>query len=189
MLKKSYSGKIVLRMRPELHKNLSDESKQRAMSLNQVILEKITQKKSKNESIWSDEIKKMVKIFRPVCILLFGSCARNQETADSDIDFLFIMPKDQPIKRELYRKFDEFFFEINKKFSPHFVHLPEFEEISKGSLSSLWPEVALDGITLYQSQKTEAVQKFLQKIKEMISLGKIKKRMNHGLPYWTWIVE
>ncbi len=52
---------------------------------------------------YTDEIQNIVaqinRLVHPVKIILFGSAARNEATADSDIDLLIVMPEGTPKRK------------------------------------------------------------------------------------------
>jgi predicted nucleotidyltransferase len=90
----------------------------------------------------------IVREFRPLRILLFGSHARGQDNPDSDVDFLVVLP-DQCDKRksaiEIRRSLDDFP-------TPKDILVTTPEEIRRrGHVlgTVLWPALR-EGITLYE---------------------------------------
>lgn len=114
-------------------------------------------------------------------IFLFGSAARNEMTASSDVDLLLVFPLQYPIGRKLYAEWDRLFDSVNlERVSPHFVSLKDFES----NPGSLWCEVALEGIALFE--KGGEVSSFLSKLRRAMAEGRLHRRQVYGQPYWIW---
>ncbi len=176
-LKRSYSGKFVLRIPEALHQTLSLDALAKGCSLNELIQAKLSER-----SWLSDEIiGKMVEAFDPLAIIQFGSSVRGEQTRDSDIDLLIVLDKSVAIERRLYDRWDQFLGPM-RKYSPQFVHPPDFE----GSIGGLWLEVALEGQILFE--RDALVRRSLARIKDLIASGHYIRRWTHGQSYWTEIV-
>ena len=48
------------------------------------------------QQVIDEAVRRMVEYFRPERIYLFGSTARGEARPDSDLDFLVVVPDDQP---------------------------------------------------------------------------------------------
>jgi predicted nucleotidyltransferase len=114
--------------------------------------------------------------------VLFGSRAKQRPRADSDWDVLLILRQEEPIRRALYAEWDERVAPLVDEFvtgiSPHFVHLPRGTD----ELSSLWLEVAMDGVPL--SDRSGYVREALRHIRGSIEAGRFEPRTAHGIRYW-----
>lgn len=113
-----------------------------------------------------------------VGILIFGSFARGEAFDSSDIDVLLIINSSIPIERDLYEKVDRLKLG-GREISVTIVHLPK--EVS--DVGSLWLEVALDGIVIYDPDIK--VSQFLMLVKQYILKGSVQRRISYGVPYWT----
>jgi predicted nucleotidyltransferase len=115
-----------------------------------------------------------------VGVAVFGSWARGEMATGSDVDLLIVIDGSQPIERGLYRKWDDEPVEWDgHPVEPHFVHLPA----SEAPLSSVWAEVAIGGVILYETDF--AVSRQLVAIRQKIAEGRIIRRLIHGQPYWV----
>jgi hypothetical protein len=119
---------------------------------------------------------------RLVGAALFGSRAAGRPRADSDWDLLLVLDAGEPIRRTLYREWDEQiaprFGPIGAGVSPHFVHLPPTAEY----LSSLWLEIATNHIVLHDP--SGRLSHYLGEIRALVHSGRFERRSIHGLPYW-----
>ena len=113
-------------------------------------------------------------------IVLFGSQARGEATASSDVDLLLVFSAATKITRSLYRKFEAIVesFPDEGRYSIHCVSIPEDVK----SVSGFWFEIALDGMVLWK--KNEGISIYLSKVKNAICSGKYVRKMSSGQPYW-----
>lgn len=177
--------KFLLRLPQDAYTSLMREAEKACLSLNQLIVQKVSDKMTTSESNslvdsilnanlvvgWREKI---------LGILLFGSAARNQLGTNSDIDLLVVLSKEIHINRDLYRQCDKVFGELSFQGYPvsiHFVHPPE------DGYGSLWLEVSLEGIVLYDTDRWLTSQ--LIKIRSSIATGHVTRKIIHGLPYWV----
>jgi predicted nucleotidyltransferase len=115
-----------------------------------------------------------------VSILIFGSTARGDAFESSDVDVLLVLDSKIPIDRDLYTRIDKI--KLNgKEVSVSIVHLP----IDVKNVGSLWLEVALDGIVLYDPDLK--VSQFLTLVRQYILSGSVERKSSYGVPYWTHI--
>lgn len=116
-------------------------------------------------------------------VVLFGSQARGNARASSDTDLLLCLAPGVPLMRDLYSQWDEFAAAcggaIPRDLSPHFSRQPGSPE----EAGSLWLEVALDGIVLWE--RTPAVSRFLSAVRDYVSAGGAVRRSTYGIPYWV----
>ena len=179
------SGRFVLRINASLHRRLKTEAAQQGVSLNQVcqsILEGPT-RNSRNhpygeyqtacEAEWGREL---------LGIVLFGSVARDEANAGSDVDLLIVVADSSPIRREQYRRWDRATSQLQTgktEVNPQIVHLP----VSVGDAGSLWFEVALEGIVLVENEFK--VSRFLTQLRNEIVEGGMTRASSHGHRYWV----
>lgn len=183
---KSYSGKFVLRIPPELHRIIYKKSEKLGVSLNSFC----TAKLQDNISAVSPHLPNDVQILFQewgedlLGVLMFGSVARGDQTAKSDLDLLIVLNNNIQLSRKLYRIWDAKFSKMFNKnlqmeVNPHFVHIPS----NTFEAGGLWYELSIDGILLWE--KYYLVSKFLKEIRENILNGNIKRFMSHGHQYWV----
>ena len=188
------SGKFVLRIPQKLHFALRKHSEKQGTSLNSLCTDILTSSLtpssaasfSYSKSLPSPFLEKLIETWKDkLCgIILFGSVVRKEETEKSDIDLLLIVKESIELDRDLYREWDRFYESLKhalhllKEISPQFVTLPR----DPFQVGSLWYDVALQGQVLWHSN--EDIFLALQKIREAIADGKIKRCFSHGHPYW-----
>ncbi|PIT99867.1 MAG: hypothetical protein COT74_08795 [Bdellovibrionales bacterium CG10_big_fil_rev_8_21_14_0_10_45_34] len=181
MKRQTPSGKFVLRVGGELHTKLKKEAEQRKLSLNDLIVSMI--KDSKTQNTYTEVATACENFFgeRFLGLVVFGSHARGESRASSDIDLLVIVDPSVPISRELYRTWDHKSPTWRKNYSFHFVHLPHFDV--DGRPSGLWLESALEGIVLVD--KAGEVSSVLSRLRNQIASGMFRRNYLHGHPYWV----
>jgi predicted nucleotidyltransferase len=180
------SGRFVLRIAPSLHAQLRRLSLERGVSLNELCREALESyvDSSTAPPKYADlerspivDTAGLVAGDSLVGVVLFGSRARGEETPSSDMDVFIIVTSDIALDRDLYRRWDTV--SRDQSMSPHFVHLPA----DTRAAGSIWYEVALDGIVLYE--KNLAVTRLLQSLRRAMADGVIVRRSSHGHPYWV----
>ena len=187
----SYSGRFVLRIPPDLHRQLRKLAAAHSQSLNQVCMDLIRGVLEKKDlgihQIGSDLvptelIRQITQTWKMECvgIILFGSVARHEEWNTSDMDLLIVLTTETPILRSLYQEWDDSI-DPNGNFqhiSPQFVSLPE----DFRSVGGLWYEMAIDGIVLWDPDLK--VSRFLSQLRHELMSGKIRREFAYGQPYW-----
>jgi len=112
-------------------------------------------------------------------VIIYGSFARGELTAGSDVDLLVELADGVPITRSLYREWEGVVPQWNgREIDLHFVHLPP----PAARISGSWAEAAVCGIVLYD--KDLAVSRRLIGIRERIAAGELVRKMAQGQPYW-----
>lgn len=115
-----------------------------------------------------------------VAVAAFGSWARDELTAASDVDLLLVLEPHVALTRRLYRDWDSSPLAWEgRPVEPHFVHLPPPEEPAGG----LWAEVAIDGVVLFERRLV--LSTCLARVRRDIVAGRLVKRVTHGHPYWV----
>jgi hypothetical protein len=114
-------------------------------------------------------------------LVLFGSAARREMWEHSDVDLLVVLRRGAAINRELYSMWDA---EMaarwpSRRIAPHFTAMPG----DVRSAGSLWAEVALDGVVLWDPELR--VARTLSLLREEIAAGAMVRRLAHGQPYWV----
>jgi hypothetical protein len=184
-MKPSYSGKFVLRISPELHGKLKVAATRQGLSLNELcqgILESGFRPsvQSGGESLASAIQSEFGESLQG--ILLFGSAARGEMTAESDVDLLVVVKS--AIERSLYRRWDdsEGIALATKSFAhpvnPQFVRLPARPADAGG----IWLEAAIDGQILWS--RDSRVPRFLVDVRKAIMAGRFQRALSHGHFYW-----
>ena len=115
-------------------------------------------------------------------VVLFGSAARGEATAASDIDILIVLEAGVSITRALYDRWDGMIRgrgnRSDERVSPQFVVLPS----DPSQVGSLWLEVAREGIVVLDPRGR--VARFLVALRDYILGGAVTRRVTHGHPYW-----
>ena len=116
-----------------------------------------------------------------VAVVLFGSRARGDAKEDSDWDML-VIAKDLPKRQmERYRETKEI---LPQKWRGRISILAKTPDEFEAVLPSLYLEIALDGLILYDPQEYAAVQ--LQKLRRLIQ-AKDLRREKRGTDFiWQW---
>jgi hypothetical protein len=190
LIVKRPSGKFVIRMPQSLHGSLRDEAARAGESLNQICLKKLREQEPPGAAapgpILADFLESIVHHWQENLegLVLFGSTARGEATAESDIDLLLVMGPGVKITRGLYHDWEAFCRDYggpqnSGRISPHFVVLPG----TVGEAGGLWYETAIEGILLWAANRR--VSNFLRQLREAMAQGKIRRRMLHGSPYWV----
>lgn len=184
-----YSGKFVLRIPPQLHGQLKKLSQQKGVSLNQTCSDLIQKGLhfQRENLLPSDRLEKihnkLTHKYRDdyLGLVLFGSIVKQNMFEFSDIDLLVVLHTQTKLTRSHYRYWDQNIDdEETPIINPHFVHLPRENK----SLGSLWLEVAHSHILFWQ--RTPQVSKTLNRIKNLILDGHVRRKSTHGQPYWVW---
>ena len=115
-----------------------------------------------------------------VGIVVFGSWARDELAESSDIDVLIVAAPSVPIRRALYRRWDEHPIRWGRHpIEPHFVQLPDGTHTPSG----FWAEVAADGRVLLDTQGQ--VSAYLATVRQAVACGQLRRETVHGHGYWV----
>jgi predicted nucleotidyltransferase len=183
--RRAASGKFILRLPPRIHAALRGEASRRGISLNAVcqqVLEEFVSGETRAGTVQGDALA-VVSETRGFLggslagIVLFGSVARGEQTAGSDVDLLIVLNSDRALARSLYSEWDERF--TSGAYSPHFVHIP----VNPMDAGSIWMETAVDGTVLYD--RGGKVSGFLGGVRRLMASGKLTRRWSYGQPYWV----
>jgi len=113
-------------------------------------------------------------------IVLYGSWARGEASAASDVGALIVVETALPLSRALYRLWDAAPVQWQeRRVDAHFVH-PPADATRPGSV---WAEVAVDGQVVHDGGGRIAV--ILAAVRGAIADGRLLRRRAHGQPYWT----
>lgn len=175
------SGTFVLRIDPRLHALLRDDAAAAGTSLNDWCGRVL----ATAGAAGLEPAAKVVLAIRSrlgadlLGIVVYGSFARGDLAAGSDVDLLVVLSARRPITRAVYREWDDLTPAWDgREVDLHFVHLPKAGEPVSGS----WAEVAVAGIVLYDRDLT--VSRRLGDIRSRIAAGELVRRMAQGQPYW-----
>ena len=181
------SGRFVVRVPPTLHGRLRELAAGSGVSLNTLCVQLLSAGAEGHvapaeHSPWSWIARRYEEVFghEPVAVVLFGSAARGELRGDSDVDLLVVLDPGVPLRRALYRQWDELVSQgtFERAINAHFVHLPARVE----DAGSLWLEVAVEGRVL--SDRDDTVRRFLVAVRGAIASGRFVRSVLHGQPYW-----
>lgn len=177
------SGRFLLRIAPSLHALLRRAAAVAGVSLNEYCARKLAAPLGSLADLEPavEAVRRAADQFGEglVGLAVFGSWARDELTAASDVDLLVVVDARIPLTRELYRVWDRAPLAwAGRRVEQHFVHLPGAEE----RVAGLWAEVALDGIVLFD--RGLALSARLARVRRDIADGRLVRRSLHGQPYW-----
>lgn len=177
------SGRFVLRLKPRLHGLLRDEAEAAGTSLNEWCSRGLAAPGAAGLAAASD----VVVAIRAglggdlLGLVVYGSFARGEQTAGSDVDLLVVLASRVTITRSLYRQWEGVVPAWEgREVDFHFVHLPDAAEPVSGS----WAEAGVCGIVLYD--RDLVVSRRLIEIRGRIAAGELVRRMAQGQPYWIY---
>ncbi len=178
------SGKFVLRIAPGLHAALRRAAAEASVSLNDYCARKLTAPVGDLAALEgaSKAVERAAALFdeRLVGIAVFGSWARREAAAGSDVDLLVVVEDSVALTRDLYRTWDDGAVSWDGlSVEPHFVHLPDEGRVVAG----VWAEVAIDGIVLFERGLRVSLR--LARVRRDIVAGRIVRKVSHGQPYWA----
>lgn len=175
------SGRFVLRLDPRLHGALRRAAAEAGLSLNEYCVRKLSGAGGDPSGPgWRAVARASATVDAGlVAVVAYGSWARGEAAAGSDVDVLVVVDREVPIVRALYHGWDEdpVAWE-GRRVEPHFVHMPASGEKPSGT----WAEVALDGVILFDRDLT--VSRFLVGLRRRIVEGDMVRKEVHGQPYW-----
>jgi predicted nucleotidyltransferase len=178
------SGRFVLRIDPGLHAALREAARASGVSLNEYCARKLATPFGRLEG-WEmadQAVRRAGQVVGEnlISVVAFGSWARAELHAESDVDILVVVDEKLKLGRNLYLAWDEAPITWRgRRVEPHFVHLPEPKRVLLG----LWAEVAVDGIVLFT--RDLRLPSLLVRLRHDIAAGRIVRRVVHGQPYWT----
>jgi predicted nucleotidyltransferase len=178
------SGRFLLRMEPGLHAALRAAARAAGMSLNDYCVRKLAMPAHPGTAAAAAATVTAraaeVAGAALVGVVVFGSWARGETTAASDVDVLVVVAPELAVTRELYRAWDATPLEWSgRPVEPHFARLPEPD----APWSGLWAEVAIDGVVLFE--RDLAVSRRLAAVRSRIAAGQAVRRFSNGHPYWV----
>lgn len=184
------SGKFVLRLPPSLHDRLAARSRKEGQSLNGLCLQLLATAidRPKDDShaagMIAPALDVLQKLFGPklLGVVAFGSRILGTATDTSDLDLLVVLAKSIPIRRGLYRKWDDAApspSEAGIEFDPHFAHMPDHAR----DASAVWLEAARSGNVIFDPRGQ--IKNLLETIRKPIAEGVARRAWSHGHPYWT----
>jgi predicted nucleotidyltransferase len=172
----------VVRVDPALHVRLRDGARAAGVSLNDYCIEKLAAPHAAVGPA-AEAVHRAASMLGAglVAVAAYGSWARAEEAAESDVDLLVVVAPEVAIVRELYRQWDRAgpIHWDGHAVEPHFAHLPEAGE----RITGLWAEAAVDGVVLFDHGFRAS--KRLVEIRRRIVLGEVMRRWSHGQPYWV----
>ena len=175
------SGTFVLRLDPRLHALLRHEAVAAGTSLNEWCSLSLAAPGAAGLSA-AAEVVVMIRAGLGADLLgvvAYGSFARGELAAGSDVDLLVVLSEGVKITRSLYRQWDGVVPAWEgREIDLHFVHLPDRDD----PVSGTWAEAGVCGIVLYDHDLL--VSRRLIDIRSRIAGGELTRRMAQGQPYW-----
>jgi predicted nucleotidyltransferase len=178
------SGRFVLRIDPGLHGALREAARAAGVSLNEYCARRLAAPSGRLEAwdLASEAVLRAAQVAGEnlVSVVAFGSWARAELHAESDVDILVVVDDKLKLSRDLYLTWDEAPIQWHgRRVEPHFVHLPDPSRPPLG----LWAETAIDGIVLFA--RDLLLPSHLVRVRHDIAAGRIIRRVVHGQSYWT----
>ncbi|MEI7782636.1 MAG: nucleotidyltransferase domain-containing protein [Planctomycetota bacterium] len=177
------SGTFVLRLDPGLHGRLREDALAAGTSLNDWCSRTLAAPGAGG----LDEAADVVLAIRSrlkkdlLGVIAYGSFARGELAAGSDVDLLVVLAAGVPITRAFYREWEGVVPTWKgREVDLHFVHLPGPAEHVSGS----WAESAVCGMVLYE--RDLVVSRRLIEIRGRIAAGELVRRITQGQPYWVY---
>lgn len=176
------SGRFVLRLDPDDHARLRAAAKAAALSLNEYCVRKLTSPSVAMGGAAADAVAASSRVCGEHlrAVVVFGSWARGEAAAHSDVDLLIVVAAELAVTRQLYRIWDRKPTSWEgRSLEPHFVHQPA----TQARPSGLWAEVATDGIVLFDPELEAS--RYLVRVRGLVNEGRIRRRRVHGQSYWV----
>ena len=178
------SGRFVLRLSSGMHATLRHAARAAGVSLNDYCVRKLALPSGNLAAAVGATavVERAAELFGDdlLAVVVYGSWARNEAGAGSDVDVLIVVDTGAPITRALYRRWDaQSLTWDGHAVEPHFVRLRGREEGASG----LWAEAAIDGIVLFE--RGLEVSRRLVEIRRDVVAGRLVRRTAHGQPYWS----
>jgi predicted nucleotidyltransferase len=180
------SGRFLLRVQQGVHARLQSAAKRLGVSLNEYCDRRL---RVPGPAILLEpgaaaSLERALAQFNTALagVLVYGSYARGDATAASDVDLLVVLDPAIALTRTLYREWDDAPVQWQgRHVDPHFLHRPVGRRAA--AASGAWCEAAIDGVVLYE--RDGAVTRHLAAIRGEIAAGHLVRRSAHGQPYWT----
>lgn len=178
------TGRFVLRIPAALHALLRETAREAGLSLNEYCARRLGAPGSAlgAEADAPAAVAAAASLLGRdlVGVLAFGSWARGEMAAGSDVDLLVASEPGVELTRALYRRWDASPLRWGgRPVDPHFVHLPA----PGARVTGVWAEAAIDGVVLFE--RDFRLSSRLVRIRRDIAAGRIVRRLAHGQPYWT----
>ncbi len=177
------SGRFNLRIEPELHASLRAAARSANTSLNEYCARRLAAPGAPPDPDQAAVVRRATGVLDDALlgVVAFGSWARGDETASSDLDVLLVADRAVPISRALYRGWDagpDLSWD-GHEVTPHIVHLPS----RAAAVSGLWAEVATDGLILIERRLV--VSRHLANVRRRLLDGELSARVADGQRYWV----
>lgn len=173
------SGRFLLRMSPALHDTLRSAAQAAGLSLNEYCVRRLVTGGVVHEDAAALVSRAAAAVGNGLAaVVLHGSWVRGEATSGSDVDAVIVVDQTVPLRRSLYRSWDERPVAWGgRPVDPHFVHLP-----GDTAISGLWAEIATDGLTVFD--RDGRLGAYLAKVRSAVADGRLRRRTAHGQPYW-----
>lgn len=172
----------MLRLPPRLHEALRAAAADSGLSLNEYCVRALTTPGPDPTGPGAKVASRALEMFGPqlMSVIVYGSWARGEATAASDIDLLVVLDDTTPITRTVYHAWDRDPIDHDgHAVEVHFVTVPALDD----EPGTVWLEVALDGIVVFD--RDQRLTRYLARVRHGIASGTVERRLAHGQPYWT----
>lgn len=178
------SGRFVLRLDPGLHAALREAARAAELSLNDYCATKLAAPAGMPapSRALAAVVQRAAQQFGAdlLAVAAYGSWARDELHDASDVDVLVVLESHVPLRRALYRVWDEEpLWCDGRRVEAHLAHLPPPNE----TVAGIWSEVAIDGIVLFE--RGLQLSSRLVRVRHDIVAGRIVRRTVHGQGYWV----
>lgn len=178
------SGRFLLRLPPPLHEALREAAREAGTSLNDYCVRRLAAPAGNPAALRGANaaVERAAEMLGSglMAVVVYGSWARGEATAASDVDLLIVLGPGVPLTRSLYRQWDASPLAWDgHPVEPHFVHLGDPADRPTG----LWAEAAIDGIVLFE--RGTRTSQHLAQVRREILAGRLVRRTVHGQPYWS----
>jgi hypothetical protein len=178
------SGRFLLRLDPALHAALKAAARGVGLSLNDYCARKLALPLDAAALAGGghEVVRRAVALYGSSLagVVVFGSWARGEAAAGSDVDVLVALERGLPLTRSLYAAWDATPATWDgRPVEIHLAHLPERGEPATG----IWGEVALDGLVIFE--RSHRVSAYLADVRREIAQGRFVRNVVQGQPYWT----
>lgn len=184
------SGKFVLRLNPALHQDLKRLAAAAGVSLNEYCFRRLAAESKEAAMRFDSGLEEAIQAARALyqddlaALVLYGSWVRGTATRGSDVDLLVVLSSGTPIRRQMYRAWDELSLSVDgHKVEPAIVALPE----ATSPVSGFWAEVATQGVLCWW--RDLSAHQYLVSVRERIAAGELRRERSHGQSYWVHRTE
>jgi predicted nucleotidyltransferase len=176
------SGRFLLRLPPALHGRLATTARARGISLNEHCARSLAAAEANAAGTLAEPVARALAQLgsHVVGVVVFGSYARGEAGASSDVDLLVVLSPEVEITRALYAPWDGDVLRVaGHRVEPHFVRMRSPED----PVTGFWAEIALDGAVVYDPEQELARE--LGRVRRALIGGELVLRTSGKRSWWT----